>query len=341
MSGAFLSLWQRIPINIQTRIIERFKYEFDPDDPRPRLPRAMTLDPINVCNLECPLCASKDQDYKKGKMSLDTFKMILSKIPSVRVIVLFNWGEPLLYHETLNMVRESVSRDIYTVVHTNFSFKQDDGFFEELVNSGLHQLVISADGASQETYEKYRVKGNLERVFENIILTVAARKRLKKRDPKIVWKFIVNRFNEHEIGRAKMLAKELGVEILFDKMGLGDDLPDMKFAESLEDRKKKWLPENQKFVLNYYKNGNGLPINDKPCNQLFTSPVVNPDGKVVPCCWVTSEENVWGDLNKESFEDIWYNDNYIYSRSLFGKKAYGGNDFRTVCTDCKIFKTVR
>lgn len=338
---AYLSLWQRVPVAIQNKITEWLKFRFNPNDLRPKLPRALTLDPVNICNLDCPLCASKIQDYDKGKMSFDTFRTVLKKIPSVKVLVLFNWGESLLYHETLHMIRESVSRNIYTVVHSNFSFRPKPGFFGELINSGLHQLVISADGASQETYEKYRVKGRLDWVFDNIRTTIAAKRRLKKRDPKIVWKFIVNRFNEHEIGHAKRLAKDLGVEITFDKLGLSDDIPDLTFPGSIEERKRQWLPENPEFVLDYYKNGNKLPINDKPCNQLFTSPVVNPDGKVTPCCWITSRENVWGDLTTQSFEEIWYNEKYRYSRSLFSKRSYEGDINHTICTDCQIFKTVR
>jgi radical SAM protein with 4Fe4S-binding SPASM domain len=338
---SYLSIWQRIPINTQNRIIEWFKYKFDANTLKPKLPSAVTIDPINVCNLDCPLCASKTQDYDKGKMSFDTFKMVLDKIPSLRAAILFNWGEPLLYHETLRIVKESVSRNIYTIIHTNFSFKQKPEFFDELIESGLHQLVISADGASQETYEKYRVKGRFDWVIDNIKATVEAKKRLKRRDPKMVWKFIVNRFNEHEIGYAKKSAKKLGIEITFDKMGLADDIPDLTFPGTLEERKREWLPENKEFILDYYKNGNKLPINDKPCAQLFSSAVINPDGKVAPCCWITSKENAWGDLTKESFEDIWYSDKYQYSRSLFNNLDYKGDIHHTVCTQCEIFKRVR
>ena len=338
---AYLFFWQRVPINVQNKVGDWLKFKFNPNELHPGLPNALTLDPVNVCNLECPLCASKNQDYDKGKMSFDTYKMVLDKMPSVKVLILFNWGEPLLYHETPRMIREAVSRNIYTIVHTNFSFRQKPGFFDELVGSGLHQLVISADGASQETYEKYRVKGRLDWVMENIGMAVDAKNRLRKRDPKIVWKFIVNRFNEHEIVRAKKMAREMGIEIMFDKMGLSDDIPDMTFPGTLEERKSTWLPRDLNFVHDYYKNGSRPPINKKPCNQLFTSPVVNPDGKVAPCCWITSRENVWGDLTKESFEEIWHNDKYVYSRSLFGTSDYEGNAIRTICAECDIFEKVK
>ncbi|MCX8010827.1 MAG: radical SAM protein [Ignavibacteria bacterium] len=336
----YLSIWQRIPIGIQNKISERLKYRFNPNTLTPSLPRAAVIDPINICNLDCPLCASKNQNYEKGKMSPETFKLVLDKIPSLRVLVLFNWGEPLLHPNIFEMIKESVSRNIYTITHTNFSIKQKEDFFEQLVNSGLHQLVISADGASQETYEKYRVKGNFDWVIQNIEYTVSAKRKLKKRDPKVIWKFLVNKYNEHEIETARNLAKQLKIEITFDKMGLGDDLPDIIFPGTLEERKREWLPKNPDYILDYYKTEK-IPLNDSPCYQLFTSTVINPDGKVTPCCWVTSKENVWGDLTKQSFEEIWFGDNYKYSRSLFNLLDYSGKVNHTVCTKCEIFKRLR
>jgi len=344
----YLAFWQKIPVKYQYKIWDWLKYKFNQDTLSPKLPGAVIIDPINICNLDCPLCASKNQNYEKGKMSFDTYKDILDKIPSLKVIILFNWGEPLLHHEIFNIIKESVSKNIYTITHTNFSLKQKAEFFEKLVSSGLHQLVISADGASQESYEKYRVKGNFDWVINNIRYTVEAKKKLKKRDPKIVWKFIVNKFNEHEINYAKGLARSLGIEIIFDKMGLSDDIPDIEFPGTLLERKEKWLPKNPKYILDYYlpagrqgKNGRYTPLNNKPCSQLFNSAVINPDGKVTPCCWVTSKENVWGDLTKQSFEEIWNSENYKYSRSLFNNIEYNGSVKNTVCTKCEIFKRVR
>jgi len=337
----YLSFWQRVPVKYQYLIWDWLKYRFNRNTLNPGLPNAVIIDPINICNLDCPLCASKTQNYEKGKMGFDTFKEILNKIPSLKVIILFNWGEPLLHHEIFNIIKESVSRNIYTITHTNFSIKQKPDFFEQLVNSGLHQLVISADGASQESYEKYRVKGNFDWVINNIRYTVAAKKKLKKRDPKIVWKFLVNKSNEHEIDYAKNTAGSLGIEIMFDKMGLSDDIPDIEFPGTLLERKEQWLPKNSKYILDYYKNGKYTPLNNKPCSQLFNSTVINPDGKITPCCWVTSKENVWGDLTKQSFEEIWNNEKYKYSRSLFNNIEYNGSVKNTVCTKCEIFKRVR
>ncbi|MBN1638678.1 MAG: SPASM domain-containing protein, partial [Ignavibacteriales bacterium] len=323
----------------QNKITDFFRYRFNKNTLTPPLPSIAVIDPINICNLDCPLCATKIQNYPKCSMSVETCKIILNKIPSLRIAILFNWGEPFLNKEIFEIIEEINSRNIYTIIHSNFSFETDKIFFEKLVNSGLKQLIISLDGASQNTYEKYRRNGDFGKVIQNIKTTTETKKKFKKRNPKIIWKYIVNKFNENEIELAKKKAKELGIEIIFDKIGLSDDIPDLEFKPSLEERRSLWLPRNEKYILPHYKKSELKFMNEKPCNQLFTSVTIAPDGKVVPCCWITDKTNIWGDLLTQSFEDIWYNEKYKYSRSLFNK--LNCNFTKTICSNCKIFKKLK
>lgn len=335
----YLFFWQKIPIKLQNRLSGWLtKISFDPNNQFPPLPKAAVIDTINICNLDCPLCPSKLQNYKKSFMSFNNYKSYLDKIPSLKVVVLFNWGEPFLNRDIFKIIKYTVSKNIYTVIHSNFSLGFGEAFFIKVVESGVHQLVISADGASQDTYQKYRVKGDFELILENMKLLVHIKNKLKKRDPKIIWKFLVNRFNESELHKAKIIAKNIGVEILFEKMGLGDDLPDFQFNNSIEERKAVWLPKNKDYISDYYKSHKNSTFFLGECNQLFQSVVINPDGKVTPCCWITDEANVWGDLNTQSIEDIWYNDNYLYSRNLFSESHYEGNIKNNICTNCNIFE---
>lgn len=335
----YLSLWQRLPIKIQIKLSDALKnIKLNPENEYPPLPVAAVIDPINICNLDCPLCASKTQNYKKSIMSFAAFQTYLDKIPTIKVLVLFNWGEPFLNKDIFRMINYAVKKNIYTIVHSNFSLKTDDGFFNNILDSGLHQLVISADGATQESYSKYRVKGDFELVFRNMSELNKLKKSRKKRDPKIIWKFLVNRYNEDEIEISKKMAKEIGVEILFEKMGLGDDLPDIEFQKTTDERKKEWLPKNRDFILDYYQNDEAKTYFKGACNQLFQSIVINPDGRVSPCCWITDESNTWGDLNTQTIEEIWYNDNYIYSRNLFNDLPYNGKVQKNICTKCNIFE---
>ena len=47
-------------------------------------PKHIVIDPVNICNLNCPLCptGTKKINYKKCIMSLTAFKTIINKIPS-------------------------------------------------------------------------------------------------------------------------------------------------------------------------------------------------------------------------------------------------------------------
>jgi hypothetical protein len=49
---------------------------------------------------------------------------------------------------------------------------------EGIVMSGLDLAILSIDGTTQDIYEKYRRKGDLGLVFENVKKLVAAKKKL-------------------------------------------------------------------------------------------------------------------------------------------------------------------
>ncbi len=75
---------------------------------RLRMERAMgmpieyVIDPINQCNLECPLCPTglKISGRKLGQQNLESFKKLIDQIaPHAYRIELYNWGEPLTSSE--------------------------------------------------------------------------------------------------------------------------------------------------------------------------------------------------------------------------------------------------
>jgi radical SAM protein with 4Fe4S-binding SPASM domain len=80
------------------------------------------------------------------------------------------------------------------------------------------------------------------------------------------------------------------------------------------------------------------PEPPRPCDRLFTSLVVNPDGRVFPCCYVSDERNVFGNLLTQSLEEIWNNDKYRYARSLLFNRVYEGPKPDIVCLRCDWFQ---
>jgi len=304
------------------------------------LPRSVVIDVGNVCNLHCPLCPTGAgmSRYEKTLMPLATFKAVLGKMPWVRHVSLFNWGEPFLNPDIFAIIRYARERAVEVNVHTNFSFKKGDDFFVDIVECGLNILTVSLDGASQETYEKYRVGGDFGLVIANIESLERIKRQHRRKAPVIVWKFIVNKFNEHEIPRAKEMAARLGVTLELANMGLGDDLPDVTFACDIETRKKTWLPSQARYINKWYQGAHRYPLYNAPCDQLFNWIVIAPDGNVFPCCLASDKNNTFGNILKSSFKEIWNNETYAYSRSLFAGRKYCGSVKETICTHCRNFK---
>ena len=90
-------------------------------------------------------------------------------MPSVKLI----WrGEPLLHPKVKELIQYAKESGIIEVIintnGTNLNTKKAN----ELIDSGLDQLIYSFDGGTKETYEKMRPgrfkKNNFEDVFNNI-----------------------------------------------------------------------------------------------------------------------------------------------------------------------------
>ena len=62
----------------------------------------------------------------------------------------------------------------------------------------LDEIIVSLDGVDQETYAKYRVGGQIERVFDGVRRLVAAKQQLGAQTPLINLQFIVMKHNEHD-----------------------------------------------------------------------------------------------------------------------------------------------
>jgi radical SAM protein with 4Fe4S-binding SPASM domain len=282
------------------------------------LPELYYIDPGNLCNLKCPFCPTGigNNNLTKGLMSRETFDLVFDQIKShAKIICLYNWGEPFLNKNILYMASECARYGIRSQIDSNLSVRDfSDEEADAIVKSGLSQIYASIDGASQETYGKYRVRGNFERALNNMRQIVLAKKRLSSRTPDIGWNFLINKFNEHEIDTAKEMAQEIGVHIEFKLMSCWDSNwlssyhlqpTDIAGGQPRESEIKKQeqpplpLPVDQ------------LELHSRLydwCTQPFSFMVINWDGIVMPCCTVYGDEYGLGDLTKNYVEDVWNNE---------------------------------
>ncbi|MBI3547475.1 MAG: radical SAM protein [Elusimicrobia bacterium] len=177
-------------------------------------PYWLTIDPTNFCQLQCPFCPTGAGRgvRDKGSMRLEHFAAYMDRVgPAAIHLDMMNWGESLLNRDLPEMIACAKRHGIEVKLDANFNDVTPETI-EALVGSGLDVLSLSIDGLSQETYARYRVGGNLEKVLANLRALVAARDRRKLGTPRIIWQFLVFRHNEHEAPRVEAAAKALGVD---------------------------------------------------------------------------------------------------------------------------------
>ena len=298
------------------------------------MPKKLAIDPTNHCDLKCPLCPTGlgDKTVDRGLMKLEQFKPVIDRLGKwLQSVDMYSWGEPSLNKSFAEMIRYSATnngiRTITSLHLNNLTDEQIEGF----VTSRLDKLIVSVDGATQEVYAKYRVGGDIDKVFNNIKRLVAAK---KKHNSKlcVVWNFLVMKQNEHQMDIARELAKEMGVDITFSIMrtNLKDDI--LQKVENNIEKDAQWIPENPNYNpydLEQKKRKNPIKFCKRPWMETF----VNWNGDVFPCgCVVTESKYSMGNVFANDFEEIWHGEKYIAARKELLDQP---NDLETVCHICK------
>jgi radical SAM protein with 4Fe4S-binding SPASM domain len=198
-------------------------------------PYWLTVDPTNFCQLRCPFCPTGAERKVRAKAILDfeDYKRLLDDLgPTLLHMDFMNWGEPLLNRRIFDMIAYAKRFDVDTKMDTNFNEFSEE-MAEKMVLSGLDCVSLSIDGLTQETYAKYRVRGDYEKVIRHLKMLVAAKRRLGRSNPYIVWQFLVFKHNEHEAERVRQVGKELGVDVV------GVTPAFLPFRPGIKD---EWLP---------------------------------------------------------------------------------------------------
>jgi MoaA/NifB/PqqE/SkfB family radical SAM enzyme len=301
-------------------------------------PYIYTVDIGNYCNLRCPLCPTgyRGLERPQALMSMQTYETVIEKIrPFAIEVILHNWGEPFLNPDVLDMIRLAKVNHIGTAVSSNLNLvNRDESFLEELVESGLDHLTVSLDGTTQDVYATYRKGGNIEEVFRNLRYLLDYRRRTGSLSPRVEWQFLVMKHNQHQIGEARRLAEEIGVDRL-RLTGAGLPFNELKNVQTAN----QWisdLPEYRGYAPDKILQRGYLY--DERCFYLYRAMTVNPLGEVSPCCVLYHEDSDFGNLATESLEAVWNNDHYRSSRALFSKKPLRGTGVETACLKCPLFK---
>jgi len=295
------------------------------------MPISIAIEPTTSCNLRCPECPSGLRSFTRetGMLDENFFQKTIEELhKEIFYLTFYFQGEPYLNPKFLDMVKYASEKNIYTATSTNAHYLEDVNA-KATVESGLDRLIISIDGTTQESYESYRVGGDLKKVIEGTKNILKWKKVLKSKTPHVIFQFLVVRHNEHQIEDVKKLGEKLGVdEVKFKTAQVydfenGNDLIPLneKYSRykittpSSELRSQPSVaPEGGETGARYsFPNGEGQDV--ASCWKMWHSCVITWDGKIVPCCFDKDAKHQLGDLKTRTFKDIWFNGSYTKFRT--------------------------
>jgi radical SAM protein with 4Fe4S-binding SPASM domain len=263
-------------------------------------PLSISFEPTTSCNLRCPECPSGLRSFTRptGMLPDELFTDTIDQLHRQLLYLIFYFqGEPYLHPRFLDLVRYAAQKGIYTATSTNAHFLDEDNA-RKTVESGLDRIIISIDGTTQQTYQAYRVGGQLNKVLEGTRNLVKWKKELKSSTPYIIFQFLVVRPNEHQLEDVRRLARDMEVdEVWFKTAQIYDYAQGSPLIPTLD------------YYSRYQHNGNGTySIKNKllnHCWRMWHSCVITWDGLVVPCCFDKDAAYRMGDLKQQSFTTLW------------------------------------
>ena len=187
------------------------------------LPGRLYVECTAACNISCfqACCAPETgitRTRQAGMLDFDLFTRVIDEAgPTLHRVDFFNYGEAFLHKRAVEMCEYIKTKfpHIYLYTSTN-GLALNDEKARRLVHSGIDEVTFSIDGASQETYVRYRQRGKFDLAVANL-RAMADEKAKSGRDvPQLNWRYILFNWNDSddEMEKARAMATEFGVDRL-------------------------------------------------------------------------------------------------------------------------------
>ncbi len=140
---------------------------------------ALTVELTSRCNLSCTICPRHASGGSDGEdLDLETFCKIIDATPHLRVLMPYQWGEPLLSPILFDAIAYAAARGVRVMVTTNGTLL-DRRKARALIDAGCERLTFSFDG-SVETQQMIRGFAG-EEIIEKVRLFKEVRDASSKR----------------------------------------------------------------------------------------------------------------------------------------------------------------
>lgn len=232
--------------------------------------KVLHLEPTDVCQAACPLCAREtDKNFRKDlQHHLDMYKLMqvfnADKIAALdKMFMCGNYGDPAAGKYTLNIYREfrKLNKNIVLGMNTNGGL-QNALWWNELgrmFNQPQDYVVFSIDGL-ESTNHVYRKNVIWSRIMQNAQSFIKA-------GGSAHWDMLVYRHNQHQVDECEQLARSMGFRWFRAKVSKRG------FTNKLEQPIGWGIPSMVSTTID--------------CHAIKEqSTYVDAQGNISPCCWL-------------------------------------------------------
>ena len=216
------------------------------------------------------------------------------------------------------MIREAHKAGLYTIVSTNAQALTHE-CAESLIEAGLHRIIVSMDGLSEESYSSYRVGGSVARCKEALRELREAKKRLGAHTL-IELQCLRLRTNEHEWKAFKREYWALGANRLVFKTA---QLYNYQNGHPLMPSDSRFSRYEKGIDGTYHRKKLG-----KGCWRVWSGCVITTNGDVLPCCYDKGHEHAYGNIMQHTLYELFNNE----KAGSFRQKAL--NEQPDICKEC-------
>ncbi|VVB78744.1 Coenzyme PQQ synthesis protein E [uncultured archaeon] len=304
-------------------------------------PIFVNINVSNKCNNNCPLCTTKNKDGEL--VPTQRLKDVLDELGALGVssVGYGGGGDPTCHPDLEEILIHSNKNKMELAMTTN-GYEMTPGVINAIIGFGTW-IRVSLDADSPKIYRKthgmdknafYDVVGNITRLVET----------KQRQNSKVVigTTYLIGPQTIKGAYNAAKLCKEIGVDNIrfrpfFDFGKTKYKKEQAEFIVSELERCKELQSED--FLVSYPNYRCDSMVEKKPreyskCYIHHLNPIITPDLKVYPCCFlIDKEEYVLGDLAKKSFKDIWSSDER--------KQAYERIDFKDCPNPCMLDEHIK
>lgn len=286
-------------------------------------PVTVEIDPTNVCNFKCIFC-NDQKKVDKTSFRIDVLFNLIDQLKAcdVKSIVIKGGGEPLLYPQIEPLLYTLKEANCMTGMITNGSILYK---YIDAVGNCLDWIRISLDAFSGYTHQivhgQYTV--DINKIFDSI-------EELIKKYPDVMVgaNYVVNNHNYREILPLIVKLEKIGVKsinirppFLFE----GEIKEEVWKELDMIINKSDSISQNIVVASQYKYRDRDTYYTNKKWDKCRATPLIGSigaDGNVYVCCALKGfKEFSFGNLNEESFINIWHGEKRQQVMGMIGNET--------------------